>query len=72
MAPDACTQCRLCENACPYGARSVDFDNEEVRINPVMCQGCGACAAVCPNGAAVLLGWGKQQALEMIDTAFAE
>jgi len=64
-----CSLCERCIDACPYGARSIDFDHEKVRINPVMCQGCGACAAVCPNSASVLEGFLEQQMFEMIDAA---
>jgi heterodisulfide reductase subunit A len=64
-----CSLCERCIDACPYGARSIDYDNEKVRINPVMCQGCGACAAVCPNSASILEGFLEQQMFEMIDAA---
>ncbi|MGB9441931.1 MAG: response regulator [Desulfobacterales bacterium] len=64
-----CSLCERCIDACPYGARSIDFDHEKVQINPVMCQGCGACAAVCPNSASVLEGFLEQQMFEMIDAA---
>jgi heterodisulfide reductase subunit A len=64
-----CSLCERCIDACPYGARSIDFDHEKVRINPVMCQGCGACAAVCPNSASILEGFLEQQMFEMIDAA---
>ena len=64
--------CSLCErriDACPYGARTIDDDNDKVLVNPAMCQGCGSCAAICPSGAAVLEGFLEQQMLEMIDAA---
>ncbi len=64
-----CSLCGKCIDACPFGARVLDDDQEEVRINPVMCQGCGSCATVCPNGAAFLDGFPKQQMFEMIDVA---
>jgi heterodisulfide reductase subunit A len=64
-----CSLCERCIDACPYGARELDFDNQKVLVNPVMCQGCGACAAVCPNSASVLEGFQKQQIFEVIDAA---
>jgi heterodisulfide reductase subunit A len=64
-----CSLCERCIDACPYGARALDADNEQVAVNPVMCQGCGACAAVCPNSASTLEGFNDQQMLEVIDAA---
>ena len=64
-----CSLCEQCIAACPYGARSLDVDLEEVRVNPAMCQGCGACAAVCPNDASFLEGYAPQQMLATIDAA---
>jgi heterodisulfide reductase subunit A len=64
-----CSLCELCIDACPYGARTVDVDQEKLLVNPAMCQGCGSCAAICPSGASVLEGFLGQQMLEMIDAA---
>jgi heterodisulfide reductase subunit A len=64
-----CSLCEQCIAACPYGARSLDVDLEQVRVNPAMCQGCGACAAVCPNDASFLEGYAPQQMLAVIDAA---
>ena len=64
-----CSLCEQCINACPYGARALDEDQERLVVNPAMCQGCGACAAVCPNDASVLEGFPAQQMLAMIDAA---
>jgi heterodisulfide reductase subunit A len=64
-----CSLCERCIDACPYGARTIDTDQDKVLINPAMCQGCGSCAAICPNGASVLEGFLEQQMLEMIDAA---
>ncbi|MFO7708703.1 MAG: FAD-dependent oxidoreductase [Desulfobacterales bacterium] len=62
-----CSLCEQCIGACPYGARTLDAECEQVVVNPAMCQGCGACAAVCPNDASVLDGYPAQQMLAMID-----
>ncbi len=67
-----CSQCELCIDACPYGARSLDPDLGQVLVNPLLCQGCGSCAAVCPNGASVLEGFHKQQMLDIIDAALID
>jgi heterodisulfide reductase subunit A len=64
-----CSLCERCIDACPYGARSLDLDHENVLVNPVMCQGCGSCAAICPNSASVLEGFQEQQMFEVIDAA---
>jgi heterodisulfide reductase subunit A len=64
-----CSLCEQCIAACPYGARCLDVDLEQVRVNPAMCQGCGACAAVCPNDASFLEGYAPRQMLATIDAA---
>jgi heterodisulfide reductase subunit A len=66
-----CNLCEQCIDACPYGARTINYEIDKVLINPVMCQGCGSCAAICPSGASVLEGFLEQQMLEMIDTAIS-
>jgi heterodisulfide reductase subunit A len=64
-----CSLCEQCIDACPYGARTLEADLEQVLVNPAMCQGCGVCAAVCPNDASYLEGYPAQQMLAMIDAA---
>jgi len=64
-----CVLCQRCIDACPYGARAVDLEQQRLVVNPAMCQGCGACAAVCLNGAAILNHHGADQMLAMIDAA---
>lgn len=64
-----CSLCEACIDACPYGARAVDFDHGKILVNPAMCQGCGACAAICPNSASVLSGCNDRQMLNVIDAA---
>jgi len=64
-----CSRCECCLDTCPYGARSLDVNNDRILVNPVMCQGCGDCATVCPNSAAVVQGFADKQVMGMIDAA---
>jgi heterodisulfide reductase subunit A len=64
-----CSCCERCIDTCPYGARSLDVNEDKILVNPVMCQGCGDCAAVCPNSAAVVQGFADSQVMDMIDAA---
>jgi len=64
-----CSLCERCVEACPYMARTIDPDREQVAVNPAMCQGCGECAATCPNGAAVVHGFAGQQVFSIIAAA---
>jgi heterodisulfide reductase subunit A len=64
-----CSRCERCIDACPYGARWLDEEEEKIVVQELMCQGCGSCAAVCPNGAAVLRGLSDMQVFDMIDAA---
>ncbi len=64
-----CCLCERCIEACPYGARTIDREENRMIVNPVMCQGCGACAVACPNFASVLNGYSCQQMFDVIDAA---
>jgi heterodisulfide reductase subunit A len=64
-----CSQCERCIDACPYGARILDINEDKLLVNPVRCQGCGSCAVACPNNASYLDGYPEQQMLEVIDAA---
>lgn len=66
-----CSLCLQCMAACPYGARWVDPDQNQMMIHPAICQGCGACAAACPNGAAIISGYSELQMLSVIDAALS-
>jgi heterodisulfide reductase subunit A len=64
-----CSLCLRCIDACPYGARTLESELNQVLVNPARCQGCGACAAVCPNSASVLSGCSDQAMMDVIDSA---
>lgn len=64
-----CSLCERCIEACPYGARTQDEDEEKIVVDELMCQGCGSCATVCPNSASVLRGYRDQQMFGVIDAA---
>jgi len=66
-----CSMCEICVDACPYGARFVDYIEEKIVIDPAACQGCGVCATVCPSDAAVLEGFDSRQMLDTIDMALS-
>ena len=47
-----CTACKICEDACPFGAIEV---NDTAVINWDACMGCGVCKGQCPSGAMLLV-----------------
>ncbi len=51
-----CSRCGLCVDACPYGARTLDMDENRAVVDPVLCEACGACTTACPNQAAQQYG----------------
>ena len=64
-----CSLCLRCIDTCPYDARTLEVERNQIVVNPARCQGCGACAAVCPNSASVLSGCSDQAMMEIIDSA---
>ncbi|XOF34758.1 MAG: FAD-dependent oxidoreductase [Candidatus Electrothrix sp. YB6] len=62
-----CVRCKRCIEACPYGARSFDAENNRIVVDAAACQACGMCAATCRNSAAEVRGWNDKQMLAMID-----
>ncbi|WP_319781143.1 4Fe-4S binding protein [Maridesulfovibrio sp.] len=67
-----CSLCQACVSACPYGARVVDLETEQIAVDEILCQGCGVCAAVCPNSATVLKGFHDGPMLSVIDAVLEE
>ena len=64
-----CSLCERCIEACPYGARMLDIEQQKVIVNPLMCQSCGSCATACPNKASVLEDLRQEQMFDVIDAA---
>lgn len=52
---DACTQCGICADSCPFGA--IQF-NEYPEVDPYSCRLCGTCVQACPAEA-----WDMQEAV---------
>ena len=67
--PRLCSFCGLCVEACPYGARILDYDERVAQVLTDLCQGCGVCATVCPNKATQQYSFSHKQMLATIDAA---
>lgn len=49
VAPEVCSGCGACAEACQFHALMVF--NKQVTVFPELCHGCGSCALVCPEQA---------------------
>lgn len=56
VAPDRCTGCGLCVDACRFEAVSLVRTDGRTRalVDPIACEGCGVCEYVCPENAVAL------------------
>jgi heterodisulfide reductase subunit A len=64
-----CSFCGLCVEACPYGARVMNYDTRVADVDYGLCQGCGVCAMVCPNKATLQKTMEHKQLMASIDMA---
>ena len=64
-----CSFCGLCVEACPYGARVMNYDSRVADVDYALCQGCGVCAMVCPNKATLQKAFEHKQLLAAIELA---
>jgi heterodisulfide reductase subunit A len=64
---ELCVGCGLCEEACTYGALSLQAWRGVMSINEVLCKGCGACSVACPSKAITLGHFTQKQTLAMLD-----
>jgi heterodisulfide reductase subunit A2 len=65
-----CSFCGLCVEACPFGARVMNYDTRVADVDYALCQGCGLCAVVCPNKATLQKAFEHKQLMAAIDMAF--
>jgi heterodisulfide reductase subunit A len=65
-----CSFCGLCVEACPFGARVMNYDTRVADVDYALCQGCGVCAVVCPNKATLQKAFEHKQLMAAIDMAF--
>ena len=64
-----CSFCGLCVEACPFGARVMDYDARVAQVDYALCQGCGVCAMVCPNKATLQKAFEHKQLLAAVEMA---
>ncbi len=63
-----CAGCALCVEACHYGARFIDPEDNIAKVHEALCEGCAACVSACPSGAAEVRMLEAKQMLQSIST----
>ena len=74
LEPDACLQCKVCANVCPFHAVEA-ADKKENRYPffiEAACAGCGTCAAECPTDAIQMRHFADAQIIAQIDAIMSE
>jgi heterodisulfide reductase subunit A len=66
---NACAECMVCINLCPYKAIVLDREKKVAVVNTVLCKGCGTCVAACPSGSARSRHFTKEQIYAEIEEA---
>lgn len=56
-----CSGCKVCLQACPFGAITRSDEARQARVNEALCMGCGTCAALCPCNAIQQSGFDDRQ-----------
>ncbi|MCS7042854.1 MAG: CoB--CoM heterodisulfide reductase iron-sulfur subunit A family protein [Bryobacteraceae bacterium] len=56
-----CSGCRICLQACPFGAIARREETRQAVVNEALCMGCGTCAALCPCNAIQQCGFDDRQ-----------
>ncbi|MCL1802996.1 MAG: hydrogenase iron-sulfur subunit [Eubacteriaceae bacterium] len=67
----ATSNCKTCQNVCPYGSPT-GADDQPITINPATCHGCGTCVADCPWDAIDQQHFTDEQIYAQIRAALAE
>lgn len=69
VVSEQCSSCHTCVTACPYGAISMDEEQDPpvALVTEAKCKGCGTCAAACPSGAILMFHSTDDQIMTMVE-----